>query len=278
MMTSAQEAWLIARYAPVALFSLRPSITTAAGGQTLLVPTPYSVKLALTDAVARVEGSANGAALFNLVQPLEVRLRPPEYSVVTHTFNRVRWWARGEAAADAPAPESVVGADAAPRRRGARGAAAEDGEPTNTGGAGPWATRIAYREYCFLSGELAIAFNIDALAPEQVERLSYACAMVTYFGRRGGFFQFTGTEARGDLGEGFDLPANPPPTDLGYAVVQVLDDMPREPDPSLWDRISTFTNARVTLEVHRLVRDRLRVLPARRVRSSRAYTLYQRTL
>ena len=252
-MTSDHGRWLVARYAPVTLFSLRPSITTAAGGQTLLVPTPYAVKLALTDAIARVEGEAAGSSLFRLVQPLEVRLRPPRYSVVTHTFNRVRWAARGDKGVD-------------------------DDDADDAGASGPWATRIAYREYCFLAGDLAIAVAAGELTPEQQDRLVYACSLITYFGKRGGFFQFIGTNVEDSLDGGFDVPANPPPTDLNYAVVQVLDDLPRGADPSLWERVNSFSTSPVRLEEHRLVRNRLRVLAARRVRSSRTYTLYERTV
>jgi hypothetical protein len=252
-MTSVNTRWLVAHYAPVTLFSLRPSITTAAGGQTLLVPTPYAVKLALTDAVARVEGETAGGSFFRMVQPLEVRLRPPQYSVVTHTFNRVRWAARGD-----------------------RGAADEDAE--NAGSSGPWATRIAYREYCFLSGDLEVAMAVDTLTPEQHSRIVYACSLVTYFGKRGGFFQFIQTEERDSLSAGYDEPAHPPPPDLNYAVVQVLDDLPRAADPLLWDRVNSYSASPLRLEEHRLVKSRLRVLAARRVRSSRTYTLYERTI
>jgi hypothetical protein len=253
-MTTGQSAWLVARYSPVTLFSLRPSITTAAGGQTLLVPTPYAVKLALTDAVIRVEGESTGMALFNIAQPLEVRLRLPAFTVVTHTFNRVRWAARGDKGGD------------------------NDESDEEGGNAGPWATRIAYREYCFLAGELEIAFDVGSLSLETRDALVAALMKVTYFGKRGGFFQFLDVYLQTELSAGFDVPAVPPSPDLRYAVVQVLDDLPRAPDPALWERINSFSAAPARLEVHRLVRDRLRALAARRVRSSRTYTLYERTL
>lgn len=255
-MVSERDVWLIASYAPVALFSLRPSITTAAGGQTLLVPTPYAVKLALVDAIARVEGGDAAEATFNLVQPLEIRVRPADYSVVTHTFNRVRWAARGD-------------------KDDSKG---EDGDDNALGStSGPWATRIAYREYCFMFGDFQVAINIAGSGPEVWDLLTRACSLITYLGKRGGFFQFLGIERRAELGDGFDQPANPPPLDLGYAVVQVLDDFPSAPDGELWERINSFSSGRVELEKHRLVRDRLRVLAAERVRSNRTYTLYRRT-
>lgn len=261
-MNAEPPQWLLAEYAPVSLFSLRPSLTTAAGGQTLLVPTPYAIKLALTDAVIRAEGVDAGRNLFATVQPMEVRLRPPAYTVVTHTFNRVRWWGRGDKSeadgdnsSDAATDASVV-----------------------SGSGGPWATRIAYREYCFHLGTIQLALRVAGQRAETLDRLRSACSLVTYFGKRGSFFQFLDTWELVDLPDGFDEAAVPPPPNLNYAQVQLLDDMPNEPRTDLWARVNTFSPARVRLEEDRLVRDRLRVLPMRRVSSGRSFTLYERTL
>jgi hypothetical protein len=45
--------WLIAEYQPTALFSLKISSATSSVGKTLVVPTPYSIKMALVDAAFR---------------------------------------------------------------------------------------------------------------------------------------------------------------------------------------------------------------------------------
>lgn len=256
--------WLLSTYAPVTLFSLRPSTTTAAGGQTLLVPTPYAVKLALTDAGIRTWGTEAGRRLFGTLQPLEVRFRPPTYSVVTNTFNRVRWLARGESSGARNPSDSDEEDDA------------DSGGPPPS--AGPWASRIAYREYCYHLGSLQIAWRVEELSGEEFEQLRAACSLVTYFGKRGSFFQFLETSTAPDLPAGFDETADPPPLDLNYALVQLLDDMPREPRPDLWDRVSSFSASRVRLNEDRLLRGRARLLPMRRLRSARAFTLYGRTI
>lgn len=263
-MSTAEPYWLLTEYAPVALFSLRPSITTAAGGQTLLVPTPYAIKLALTDATIRAQGVGAGQSVFDAVQPMEVRLRPPAYSVVTHTFNRVRWPARGDKAdtptSVTPDPDEAM-----------------DSAPSSQAG-GPWATRIAYREYCFHTGSLEIAFHTEGCDAATVDCVRLACSMVTYFGKRGSFFQFIGTRTLSDLPTGFDENADPPPLDLNYAQIQLLDDMPREPRADLWEKVNSLSPARVSLEEDRLVRGRMRLLPVRRIRSGRSFTLYGRTV
>src|SRR3972149_6387150 len=49
----ARGPWLIAEYAPTALFSLKASFATSSVGRTLVVATPYAVKMAFVDAAFR---------------------------------------------------------------------------------------------------------------------------------------------------------------------------------------------------------------------------------
>jgi len=52
--------WMIARYLPVAPFSLKPAAATSSGGKTLLVITPYAIKMALLDVAIRIMGITGG--------------------------------------------------------------------------------------------------------------------------------------------------------------------------------------------------------------------------
>lgn len=52
--------WVSAEYEATALFTLKPALATSSGGKTLLVPTPYSIKMALLDVACRLEGSRSG--------------------------------------------------------------------------------------------------------------------------------------------------------------------------------------------------------------------------
>ena len=52
----------LANYLPVALFSLKPSSATSSGGRTLITPTPFSIKMALLDALLRTQGKGGGSS------------------------------------------------------------------------------------------------------------------------------------------------------------------------------------------------------------------------
>src|SRR5579875_4187322 len=74
-----ERTWLLVTYYPVSLFSLRTTYATSKGGKTLLVPTPYAVKMALLDACFRLFDAsiAHSKALevFDLIKQKEIRFR-----------------------------------------------------------------------------------------------------------------------------------------------------------------------------------------------------------
>ena len=98
---SAPGNWLIAQYAPVSLFSLRSTYSTNKGGKTLLVPTPYAVKMALLDACFRVYPSSDAESAarrtFDRIKAQPVRVQPPAECIVQNTFVRMLQPARNEA-------------------------------------------------------------------------------------------------------------------------------------------------------------------------------------
>lgn len=232
--------WLMARYRPVSAFSLRSSLTTSSGGRTNLVPSMYTVKLALVDAAFRV--GDDGSAVFETVKNLGIRFEAPRQAVVSNTFIKIR-----------REPKDKV--------------------------AGPaFISSVAFREFCHYQGDLTIAINITDLASNEVDRLRRLLAHINYFGKRGSFFQFLDAESL-NLAEGDGLPASfgyvvgDERERIGRdVVIQYLDDV--GPDAT-FERISTFSDASA-----RIGRDRVLVpvaLPYRRVASSRGYTQYERT-
>ena len=69
--------WLVVEYRPTALFSLKISLATSSVGKTLIVPTPYAIKMAYVDGGFRVgwtETDCN-AFLRSLVD-VEIRIAP----------------------------------------------------------------------------------------------------------------------------------------------------------------------------------------------------------
>lgn len=253
---STANTWLVAQYAPVSLFSLRSTYATSKGGKTLLIPTPYAVKMALIDACFRAQPSGKGEAtarhVFDLIKAQPVRVRPPAECLVQNTFLRVLQ----------------------PER------ASDDAETTS----GPFTGTIAYREFVFFSGPMEIALGLGSLGASEVAELARLMAHINYFGKRGSFWQFAGTQQHQDiLPPGFSLIMS----EVGqhsleivgqYRVTEYLDDF----GPKLckakdgFERISTYHDGTITLGEHRVLQPTL--LPYQRKAGGRHFTHYRRTV
>lgn len=231
--------WLLARYRPSTLFSLRTTYSTSSGGKTLLVPTPYAVKLAFVDASYRAEGEALARRIFGLLQGRRIRLRPPEHAAVTHTFIKIKREAR----------------DAGPEE--------------------PYISSIAFREYCHFSGDLFIAITANDLTEAEEADLIRVAAHINYFGKRGSFFAYIGAEIVGALPSGFSLLV---PEDLteaadGYVTAQFLDDLAADLPKDIFDRINSYSDKSLSLGKHRVIQQHL--LPYRVARTSKSFTQYK---
>lgn len=254
--TSNLNVWLVARYAPVSIFSLRSTYATSKGGKTLLVPTPYALKLALIDACFRMhkESETEQAArrVFDLIKAQPVRVRPPAECIVQNTFMRALQPAR-----DLDAKENSIG---------------------------PFARTIAYREMIFFRGEMEIALGIDASTDSVSAELSSLFAHVNYLGKRGSFWQFLGARRHsGVLPIGFSLlvgEINQYPLDIvaRYRLTEYLDEFGARLCSAKdgFERISTYHNREIKLTQHRILQPTL--LPYERTSSGRHFTYYRRTV
>ena len=253
---STPNTWLVARYSPVSLFSLRSTYATSKGGKTLLIPTPYALKLALIDVCFRAypTSAAEKAArrVFDLIKAQPVRIQPPAECIVQNTFLRVLQPERG----------------------------ADD----NEAGSGPFTRTIAYREFVFFSGEMEVALGICGLDDSEATELGRLMGHVNYFGKRGSFWQFLGMRRHQDvLPPGFSLVMNEidqHSLDIvgRYRVTEYLDDF----GPKLckakdgFERISTYHDGIITLGEHRVLQPTL--LPYRRETGGRHFTHFRRTV
>jgi len=232
--------WLIARYQPVGLFSLKPGEATSTGGKSLLVPTPFAIRTALLDAAIRVQGVACGPQAFESIKSLRLALLPPKRAAVTSLFAKVL------------KPE---------RDADERGRAMQK--------------TIAFREYVYLEGTLTLAFGGKPMCLDQVVPL---LPHLTYLGKRGSFFQLLAPPeavetADDEPPEGF-VPlvawnqSHQQTFPLGH--VQRLDE---------WGADLTYEKANIyTSEKIQIGRDRVRidvVLPYRLVQAGRGFTVYE---
>jgi hypothetical protein len=239
--------WLIARYQPTSLFSLKHGDATSTGGKSLLVPTPFAIRMALLDAAIRTEGIAAGPQAFERIKSLRLAIRPPSHAAVASIFVKVL------------KPE---------REAEARGRA--------------MAQTIAFREYVHLAGELALAFGGEDKALVAIRPW---LMQVNYFGKRGSFYQLLAPPQRvaaesGELPEGFlpfpghDLLSGKPPGSFPLGLIQRVDE---------WGAPLRFEQADIYNRDRRasimVGKERIRVdviLPYRMVRASRGMALYER--
>lgn len=114
--------WVTLDYEPVTIFGLRPSNTTSSGGKSLLLPTPYAIKMALLDRALRHLGENKGRDLFPLLRDCTVFIQGPAAIAVTRSFQKIL----------RPGAKSDV-----------------------------WTPTIAQREYVVHSGEMRLALTTD---------------------------------------------------------------------------------------------------------------------
>ncbi len=244
-----RSRWLIAKYRPVSLFSLRMTHATSKGGKTLVVPTPYAEKMALIDATFRAfpsqDPSRKAREIFDLVKWREVQFRPPRDCIVQNTFIKVLDHER-------------------------------EGES-------PFKQTIAYREFVFFpdspGDSLSIALAAGGLSETEEADLVVLFAHVNNLGKRGSFWQFQEiSRQEGDLPIGFTVPITEPEWRglTSYGLVQSLDDF----GPALcaaddgFDRVSTYGEGTIKLQEHRILVPT--AIPYRRRSAARGFTWYER--
>ena len=207
--------WLVAEYQPTALFSLKVSSATSSVGKTLIVPTPYSIKMALVDAAFRAGLSDKECAdLLQSLVGIDVRVTASDAAAVTHTFVKVRQESR-------------------------------DGDPL-----APYIASIAYREVVHHHGHWLWAFDLIRTDDALAERLVRLAPHVSYIGKRGSFIQFRGLSRVTELNDRFtppvqnDRPWSPP----ARAHIVSLDDFGPEADLAT---LSSFTDRSPKRDRHR---------------------------
>jgi hypothetical protein len=230
--------WLVTEYQPTSLFSLKTSQATSSVGVSLIVPTPYAIKMALVDAAFRtglVYQDCEG--LLQALVKVEVRIAPARAAVVTNTFLKIR-------------QESRVG------------------DPLR-----PYIPSIAYRELVYLDGTWLWAFDLaacDNLAAARIVRLA---PHVNYVGKRGSFIQFIKTSRLADLDTRFTKPLRGESPQVFPAGVHVrqLDDF--GPEASL-EILSSFTSAKPKRDRHRKFVET--VVPAGLINTGPGFSEYRR--
>lgn len=222
-----QGPWVILAFRPTTLWSLRTSMSTSSGGKTLLVPSPYSFKLALVDASIQRFGIPSGVRLFEILRGRPLRISPPADAVVSATLVKLRKLERSDTGGEEPDNE-----DNADVRM--------------------FAPTVGFREFVSffgsgLDGAFHVAIARSGLDEKDIHLLADAARTVTYSGKRGGFLQHESSLApKGllEVGElpsaaGFTIPLSQiPQTGTPIGTIQPLDELAAAAE---WDRVSTFS-------------------------------------
>lgn len=230
--------WLVARYTPVALFSLKISMATSSVGRTLVVPTPYAIKMAAVDAAFRA-GLDDGecASLLRALVPVTVRIKPPSMAAVTHTFVKIRQ------------------------------------EPKTPDPMRPYGSSIAYRELVHHRGEWRWAFDLAAGDDALAARLTYLAPHVNYVGKRGSFVQFLDLERIQQLGIEFTQPLSGDAFQMPVRAHLVpLDDFGPEAD---LETLSSYSDRSPRRDRHRRFVNT--IVPLGVVNTGPGFTLYAGT-
>lgn len=229
--------WVYAEYEATALFTLKPAGATSSGGKTLVVPTPYSIKMALLDVACRLDGVGAAEAFWPVLARATVAIRPPAEVVVNNTFTKVLKLADSD----------------------------EPNESPN-----PWKKTIAYREYAYLAGTFGLAIETDT--PDGAGRIARWLVNINYLGKRGGFIQVQNWPESTDALPGGYLAITGDLT--GMAMDSVLTQLDDTDAKVSFSKVSIYTTERITLGKDRILKHV--ALPYRRVSSSRSYTHYRR--
>jgi hypothetical protein len=219
------SGWLVFRYAPVGLFALKSSRATSTAGKTLLIPTPYAVKMAFLDAALRCGLTNDPERLVRWLAKASLRIGVPHHACVTGTIQSIRQETR-----DA---ERKI-------------------DPTTP----PYRSTIAMREVVSYQGTLSLAFDLNTCSPECVALLVHIAPAINYLGKRGSFLQYLSGVRQAVL----DFPATEPAQAAAWGHHATLDDFgPQASFAALNSYSSTpvrrglerkFVETTVPLEIH----------------------------
>jgi len=229
--------WLVAEYQPTALFSLKPAWATSSGGKSLLLPTPYAIKMALLDGLCRVKGVSVAEELWPAIRDLVIAIHGPDRIVANNTFTRILKPMRSDAGGNGDAYQRTIG----------------------------------FREYVYLAGPIGIGLRFED--ENLIAMLTEGLLQISYLGKRGSFVQLVAPpRTLDDLPDGFfAIVDDESGTFRIEGILHELDDTGRE---ATFEKVNIFSGKSIRLGKERVLRHV--TLPYRLVCSSKAYTYYER--
>lgn len=239
--------WLATAYEMVSPLSLKLSTATSSGGKSLLLPTPFALKMALLNVAIQDVGLEQGKLHWPAIRDAGIAVCGPQRITVNNTFTRILKPARGKLEAD-----------------------------PDTGLIATFAHSIGFREYVLWQGGCRIAVRPAPLIdPEStsLELWNRWLTSINYLGKRGGFIQATNSPERlDDLGDDFVTLTQAASAFSLDGTMQIMDDCS---STLTFEQVDIYSSKKIKLGKDRILRNV--VIPYSLERSSRSYSLYGRS-
>jgi hypothetical protein len=213
MLETTGNRWLVFRYLPVSLFSLKMSRATSTAGKTLLIPTYYAAKMAFLDSALRHGLVRDAKDLVRGLARAQMRIGVPEHACVTGTIQSVR--------------QEVSDTD-------------RKGDPKLPF----YRASIAMREFVHYQGAIRLAFDLESCGESLPALLRMIAPAIHYLGKRGSFLQYLDCSEQRELDATFTEPAH----SGGWGQRATLDDFGAG---ATFDALNSFSPAAIRRNVHR---------------------------
>lgn len=229
--------YLKINYEPTSLFSLKKSEATNSAGKSLFSPSPYSIKMALMNAIITFDSIDTAKEYFNIIRDLEISFKLPKSIVVNNCFIKIM--------KDNDHPSDKI-----------------DKERN------PFKSTVAFREYVYLGENISLAIETPNKADQQLiiyEFLKKWFMHINYFGKKGCFFQYVNSEVvdKNDKMEYSSLLSNT----IRNGIIIQMDDISSK---NSFEDISTYTTNKPKRE------KKLYVFSYKQVRSNKNYTYFEK--
>jgi hypothetical protein len=241
------KQWLTVHYQPVSLFSLKRSDATSMAAKSNLVPTPYSIQMALLKVLIETKGYEHREDFdnwieneFKWIKKLKIYIQPPKKLVVNRNGYKLRYM-------NSTAEEQFK---------------KKHGRKPKVGELVLLVDGFVFREWVYMEGNLSICCG----ETDRLDELKTLFSLINYFGKRGCFFQYLPDKTQKTEQPQYQ-------TNLTNSfTVQPMDELG---DKATFNRINPYSSDAAKLDRDRIIKPGF--LPLKLTATSARYDLYTRT-
>lgn len=231
------------KYIPTSLFSLKESNSTNSGAKSLLLPSPYSIKMAILNQAITIGGELQSLQTKNSEEFRYIRDAKIEFYIEDESFFCVN--------------NSFVKILKLKEDKRSKKQKEEDNSEFIPG----FGQTVAFREYIYLSNPLEIIFEVKNEI--QKNYLKKYLHKINYFGKRGCFFQFVDYRDEPNDANVIEFSS----TNLIPGIIQEYDDFDTK---TTFDNVNSFSGSTTKRK------KTLLLLPILSQSSSKSFRVYKK--